>query len=123
MNPVPSIVTVVPPLVEPDVGERDVIAGTTGFHCQLIWVMLTPQEPFSVGIREGRLLQGSAGTGSGSVTERRPLRDSRRRPRWPEAGAGRRSPLAFALLALVVLQAEYVKTRVLALYGCHTMEQ
>ena len=28
-----------------------------------------------------------------------------------------------ALLGLSVLQAEYVKTRVLALYGCHTMEQ
>ena len=31
----------------PDDCDSEVIAGTTGFHAQLICVMLTPQEPFS----------------------------------------------------------------------------
>ena len=47
VKPVPLICTVVPPLAVPDAGLSDVTAGTIGFHCQLICVMLTPQEPFS----------------------------------------------------------------------------
>jgi hypothetical protein len=44
-NPVPLMLIVVPPVVEPEVGLMELTTGTTGFQSQLSCVMLSPQLP------------------------------------------------------------------------------
>jgi hypothetical protein len=49
------MVTVVPPVIAPVAGVMDVTTGTTGFHCQLTCVMVSPQEPFPPSPLIGRI--------------------------------------------------------------------